>query len=57
MSKYLANGGTPNPPSSKNRSVSARFILALIHIHFPILPQHIKPLVGMQQRFQAYALL
>ena len=57
MSKYLANGGTPNPPSSKNRSVSARFILALIHIHLTILPRHIKPLVGMQQRFQAYALL
>ena len=57
MSKYLANGGTPNPPSSKNRSVGARFILALIRIHLPILSRHIKPLAGMQQRFQAYALL
>ena len=57
MSKYLANRGAPHPPSSGNPSVGTRFIHTLIHIHLPILSQHIQPIVGMQLRLPAYALL
>ena len=50
-------GGSPHPPSSENTSVRAMLIHTLIHIHLPILSKHIQPIVGIQQRWQAYVLL
>ena len=47
--KFLANGWSP--------CVDATFIHTLIHTHIPILSQYIQPIVSIQQRLQAYALL
>ena len=40
MSKFLASGGDPHPPSSENPSVDAKLIHTLIHTHLPLLSRH-----------------